>query len=115
MQDPRLDLTVTVERTGPDEVLVRVRGELDIRTAAPMLQTLGALLGEHEPELMRLDLSAVRFCDHAGLRALHSFGEVAAPGQVRIVDAHPAVVTILRLCGIGTFLGYSAGAAARTG
>ncbi|MDI6097287.1 STAS domain-containing protein [Actinoplanes sp. NEAU-A12] len=111
MQDPELDLTVTVERTGPGEALVRITGELDIRTSSPMLRPLGVLIGEPGFELMRLDLTGVGFCDHAGLRALHALGMAAGPGRVRIVAAHPSVDTILRLCGISTFLGYNAGAA----
>lgn len=112
MQDHQQDLTVVVERTGPGEVLVRVTGELDIRTTSPMVRALGALLGEDGLEQLRLDLTGVGFCDHTGLRALHALGVAAGPDRIRIVAAHPAVDTILRLCRIGTFFGYTAGAAA---
>ncbi|GIE75261.1 hypothetical protein Aph02nite_12110 [Actinoplanes philippinensis] len=115
MQDHLVDLTVTVERTGPGELLVGVAGELDIRTASPMLRTLGGLLGEDEFAVMRLNLSGIEFCDHAGLRALHALEVAAGPDRVRIVAAHPSVDVILRLCGIATFLGHPAGAATCAG
>jgi anti-anti-sigma factor len=115
MQDQQVGLTVTVEWTGPDEVVARVGGELDIRTVPPMLRELGGLLGDDGPALIRLDLSGVEFCDHAGLRALHILETTAGAGRVSIVAAHPAVDMILRLCGLSTFLGHPAGAPACTG
>lgn len=114
MHDQQEDLTVTVERTGPGELLATVAGELDIRTAAPMLRTLGRLVGGGL-ELIRLDLSGVEFCDHAGLRALNTLEMTAGAGRVCIVAAHPSVDMILRLCGLTTFLGHRAGAATFTG
>ena len=115
MQDHQQDLTVVVERTGPGDLLARVTGELDIRTAAPLLRTLVAQLDESAGGLIRLDLTGIGFCDHSGLRALHTLDEIAGPGRIRIVAAHPSVDTILRLCGVGTFLGYTAGAATCSG
>ncbi|BEL08216.1 hypothetical protein Q0Z83_064070 [Actinoplanes sichuanensis] len=115
MQDQQEDLTVTVELTGPGEVVARVSGELDIRTVSPMLRTLGGLVGDDGLELIRLDLSGVEFCDHAGLRALNTLGMTAGAGRVCIVAAHPSVDMILRLCGLRTFLGHVAGAAACAG
>jgi anti-anti-sigma factor len=114
VQDHLEDLTVTTRRTGPGELLVRVAGELDVRTAAPMLRQLTGLL-DAGPELIGLDLTGVGFCDHAGLRALHVLGEAAGPERIRIVAAHPCIDMILRLCGLETFLGYPAGAATCTG
>jgi anti-anti-sigma factor len=109
------DLTVTVRHAAPGELLIRVVGELDIRTAAPMLRQLAGMLDDDGLELIRLDLTGVGFCDHAGLRALHALGAAAGPDRVRIVAAHPSVDMILRLCGLETFLGYPAGAATCTG
>jgi anti-anti-sigma factor len=114
VHDHQEDLTVTTRRTGSGELLVRVVGELDIRTAAPMLRQLAGLLDDG-PALIRLDLTAVGFCDHAGLRALNALGESAGPDRVRIVAAHSSVDMILRLCGLETFLGYPAGAATCAG
>jgi anti-anti-sigma factor len=108
VQNQQVDLTVTVEWAGPGEVLARVSGELDIRTVSPMLRALGRLLGDDGPDLVRLDLSGVEFCDHAGLRALHTLETTAGAGRVRIVAAHPSVDMILRLCGLTTFLGHQA-------
>ncbi len=115
MQNRQVDLTVTVEWTGPGEALARVSGELDIQTVSPMLRALGGLIGDDGPELIRLDLSGVEFCDHAGLRALHRLAATAGAGRLSIVAAHPSVDMILRLCGLTTFLGHPAGAATCTG
>jgi anti-anti-sigma factor len=115
VQDQQVDLTVTVEYVAPGEVLARVDGELDIRTTTPMLRALGGLLGDDSLELIRLDLSGVEFCDHAGLRALHTLETTAGAGRVSIVAAHPSVDMILRLCGLTTFLGHPVGAATCTG
>jgi anti-anti-sigma factor len=115
VRDHQQDLTLVVEQAGPGELLVRVAGELDIRTAAPLMRTLAAMLGEHGCDLMLLDLAGIGFCDHSGLRSLHALGEAAGPHRIRIVAAHPSFDTILRLCGVGTFFGYTAGAATCTG
>ncbi|MEU4619378.1 STAS domain-containing protein [Actinoplanes sp. NPDC023801] len=113
MRELQEDLTVTARRAGPGELLVRVVGELDTRTAAPMLRQLTELL-DGGPELIRLDLTGMDFCDHAGLRALRAVEAAAGPDRVRIVAVHPSVDMILRLCGIETFLGHPAGAATWT-
>ncbi|GIE34762.1 hypothetical protein Ait01nite_078070 [Actinoplanes italicus] len=114
MRDHQEDVTVTARRTGPGELLVRVVGELDIRTAAPTLRQLAGLLDDGA-KLIRLDLTGVGFCDHAGLRALQALGVAAGPERVQIVAAHPSFDMILGLCGLETFLGYPAGAATCTG
>lgn len=101
------ELTISAEETDLGAVLVRLSGELDIRTSSALLSALGTMLGEHDGLLLRLDLSDVRFCDHTGLRALHALGEAAGPGRVRIVAAHHSVDVILRLCRIPTFLGHT--------
>jgi len=101
------ELSISAEETAPAEVFVRISGELDIQTATPLLRTLRPFAGEQGAGLLLLDLTGVRFCDHAGLRALHALGEAAGPGRVRIVGVHPSVDVILRLCRIPEFLGYT--------
>ncbi|GAA4950927.1 STAS domain-containing protein [Actinoplanes utahensis] len=107
MQHHQEELTISAEETGLREVLVRISGELDIRTSSALLGALGTMLADDDVLLLRLDLSDVRFCDHAGLRALHALGEAAGPDRVRIVAAHSSVDTILRLCRIPAFLGHT--------
>ncbi|WP_430782661.1 STAS domain-containing protein [Actinoplanes sp. G11-F43] len=102
------DLIVTTVRAGPGDTLVRVIGELDVRTTPVLSLALWAAVGERPGAPVRLDLAGVSFCDVAALRALHLLG----PERLRIVAAHRAVDTVLRLCGIGTFLGHTAGAPA---
>jgi anti-anti-sigma factor len=111
----QVGLTVTMEPSGPGELLVRVAGELDIRTVPSLLRAVGGLLGDDGPALIRLDLSGVEFCDHSGLRALHTLATTAGAGRLCIVAAHPSVDMILRLCGLTTFLGHTAEAATCTG
>ncbi|MFI9115957.1 STAS domain-containing protein [Streptomyces venezuelae] len=94
---PRMTTDVT-----PDGTLL-VSGEIDASTASTLLRALTDALRAH-PEGVALDLSAVTFCDCAGLRAF-----LAARYQhldigrlpLRVVAASPRMTRLLRLTGTG--------------
>jgi len=80
---------------------LRVRGELDLSTAADLLDALN----ESAPQapVVTVDLGEVTFIDSAGLRALLSLrGEPVAdpPRRVRLVAISDRDLGLLELCGV---------------
>src|SRR5262245_1434190 len=64
-----LTLSVSVPRgEGGDVAIVRLYGELDVRTAGDLRGTLLGLAREHD--VVVADFSGVEFCDAAGLGVL---------------------------------------------
>jgi anti-anti-sigma factor len=78
--------TVEVQRPSPSVVLLRVEGELDLWTSLPLLDAILTAFGER-PDLIAVDLSAVRSMDHTGLRML-----VEASGHVVDVGVRCALI-----------------------
>lgn len=94
---PRMTTAVTPDGT------VLVSGEIDAATAPALLRTLTRALRAH-PGGVALDLSAVTFCDCAGLRAFlaaryQHLDTVRFP--LRVVAASPRMTRLLRLTGTG--------------
>lgn len=102
-------LTVTEVGLRRDAVRVAVTGELDIGTAAALHQRLSEILDRHPGQRLELDLSALDFCDVAGLRALDDFDQTSAQArcQVRIAAAGYCFDLLLKLCATPTVLGYT--------
>src|SRR3954464_11378209 len=91
-----MDLGVSA-RVGETQSVARVRGELDLGTAARLGDQLSMLLGAGSPRLV-VDVGGVSFLDCAGLRALlcaHS-ACVARGGWLRLIDVPPSVRWVLR-------------------
>ncbi|MET7458724.1 STAS domain-containing protein [Streptomyces sp. NPDC005574] len=86
------DLLQTCTLWSKDTVLLRVIGELDVATAPLLDQAVtAALVGC--PRDFRLDLTALVFCDAAGLRALRRLTDTVHVAYVsfRLVGLHPNV------------------------
>ena len=87
-------------RTGTRlQVDVRLDGELDLATVDLVTDALAGVLDER-PELVVIDLSALRFIDACGLRAFHGIHR-----ELRTVGGHlvppmpsPHVAQVLDLC-----------------
>jgi anti-anti-sigma factor len=82
----RDDFAVEVQRPSPAVVLLRVEGELDLWTGLPLLDAILTAFDER-PDLIAVDLSAVRSMDHTGLRML-----VEASGHVVDVGVRCALI-----------------------
>jgi anti-anti-sigma factor len=85
----------------PDYTLAKVRGDLDIATAPALREGLVAALGPGTAPLI-VDLSAVSFCDAAGLAVLIGIRRrAAARGIVMLLAAPgPRLCALLRVTGL---------------
>jgi anti-sigma B factor antagonist len=94
--DPGMQLTVQPIGDG----VVRVRGELDIRTCDELERVVGAEADRGGPVV--LDLSELTFCDSTGLAGLVRLHRRAAGAGGRIVlrDPVPRVRNLLELTGL---------------
>ncbi|MYW01913.1 STAS domain-containing protein [Streptomyces sp. SID3343] len=86
--------------------LVVLVGEIDLDTAPAVRHALDECVA-HRPLDICVDMSAVSFCDCAGLNALlHGLRAARAVGaELRLHDAQPNVARILTLTGAGALLG----------
>ncbi|WP_163781074.1 SulP family inorganic anion transporter [Myxococcus vastator] len=88
----------------PPMQLLRVRGDLDVRSAANLS---AALQGPPWPRHLVLDLSDVKYMDAAGLRTVRELSEVLAVrgGRVIVVGARGGVEAMLQEAGTWTGTG----------
>ena len=83
-----------------DEVIVALRGEVDLATV-PLLERELALDPVREARAVLVDLDHVAFMDLTGLRPLLSFASPKRPGHhVAITAGPPAVQRLLELTGL---------------
>ncbi|GAA3013998.1 anti-sigma factor antagonist [Actinokineospora diospyrosa] len=94
--------TTRVEPVGPWAVLVTVRGEVDLVTAAATRRALLAALAAPEPLLLVVDLSEVDFLAAVGLSALVELRDLACARAVdlRLVVGGRAVPRLLDVTGL---------------
>ncbi len=94
---PAFDV-VSVSRD--DEVIVALRGEVDLATA-PLLERELALGPIQDARAVLVDLGRVAFMDLTGLRPLLSFAVPSRPGhRVAITEVPPPVQRLLELSGL---------------
>jgi anti-anti-sigma factor len=88
---------------------VTVSGDLDFGTAPVFRQRIRAILEDRCEGRLELDFTFLDFCDIAGMRAIHEVAEAATgmQHQTWITAAAPSLDTVLQLCEITAFLGYS--------
>jgi anti-anti-sigma factor len=83
-----------------DEVIVALRGEVDLATA-PMLERELALRPVQDARAVLVDLERVAFMDLTGLRPLLSFASPKRPGHhVAITMGPPSVQRLLDVTGL---------------
>ena len=83
-----------------DEVIVALRGEVDLATA-PLLERELALGVVMEARAVLVDLERVAFMDLTGLRPLLRFASPARPGhRVAITEGPPSVQRLLDVTGL---------------
>ncbi|HKT00275.1 MAG TPA: STAS domain-containing protein [Rugosimonospora sp.] len=97
---PRPHLSFRADWQG-DQARLSVGGEIDLLTAASLVETAGGLLGRN-PATLVLDLAQVTFCDSAGVAALvkiyHQAATVSA--QLRVRGAGDMVRHVLEISGV---------------
>ncbi|MFJ6725323.1 STAS domain-containing protein [Streptomyces sp. NPDC091281] len=85
----------------PGPVLVELRGEIDLFTAAPLAARLDALTAGPRPDLL-VDLRPVSFIDCGGLGVLLRARNraLARRGRLRLISDGGVVRRVLRLTGL---------------
>jgi anti-sigma B factor antagonist len=97
--EPGADFDV-VSVSRDDEVIVALRGEVDLATA-PLLERELALGPIRDARAVLVDLGRVAFMDLTGLRPLLSFAMPSRPGhRVAITAVPPPVQRLLELSGL---------------
>jgi anti-sigma B factor antagonist len=97
--EPLADFDV-VSVSREDEVIVALRGEIDLATA-PLLERELALGPARNARAVLVDLEQVAFMDLTGLRPLLSFVTPSRPGhRVAITAGPPPVQRLLALSGL---------------
>jgi anti-sigma B factor antagonist len=105
---PRVDPSdLTVAREMEDGIaVVRASGELDLASAPQLARAISQAAGGRRPRVL-VDLSALEFCDSAGLRALLGAArEVEARAGRLVVAVEPGgmVARLLEMAGLTEFL-----------
>ena len=90
-----LDIRITVVG---DSALISLTGELDLGTAPHLLEAVDTCLADRAREVS-IDLSAVTFCDCAGLSAIDLAGSraTARGGKLQLLSPSPQVVRLFSL------------------
>jgi anti-sigma B factor antagonist len=87
----RPELSIAVLRD-PDEIVLKLAGEIDMLTAARLSNVVNEVLGE-APVRIVLDMAGVTFCDSQGLGTLVVLSRKASHSQ-----------SVLLLTNVGEFL-----------
>jgi anti-sigma B factor antagonist len=90
---------------GPDGVVIRPRGELDMATQAELREVLEA----HAPSgALTLDLAALRFLDTSGLRLILETAEAAHRGgfDFAVLPGVPAVMRLFDVAGVAELVPF---------
>lgn len=101
-------LAITSEHHGQRSVL-RLRGELDAANEDRLRGAIRTALDHHSPQVLVLDLSALRFTDCAGLSAIMwARNHLARQGRELVLTGiQPLVRRILNLTGLNRYLHLS--------
>ncbi|WP_164842233.1 STAS domain-containing protein [Actinoplanes solisilvae] len=104
---PPFTISTTQQPCGT--LTVTVAGELDYGTASTLYRQICELLHGQQGGGLELDFSRLAFCDLAGWRAIHAVAETATKRRYRtfITAGAPCLDTVLELCAIPEFLGYT--------
>lgn len=99
-------LTVRIRFT-PNLPVIRLAGELDVASLHLLADALDSIAAAAcSGNLVLLDLSGVRFCDVAGLRAIDMCAAAleAADKQLVLYQAPPQVIKLIRITGVARHL-----------
>ena len=96
-------MQVSVVGSPDSSVVVALRGDLDIDSAAVLTTTLDHVLERPEPQVV-VDLAGVEFCDSTGLSAfvVGHRRAVALGGWLRLAGASDFLVQLLDTVGLSS-------------
>ena len=96
------DFAISAQEHG-DDVIVDVRGEVDLSTAPVLDERLSQLTDVHK---LVVDLSGVSFLDSSGLGVLVRTSNKLEEhgGVIRLVVNHPQVLKVLEITGLASTL-----------
>ncbi|GII25664.1 STAS domain-containing protein [Planosporangium mesophilum] len=100
-------LRIAVEKVGPDEVTVSVRGELDLATADQLRSAISALLNRGAVTCIGLDLRGLDFIDSTGIGTLVVAQRICQQVGVklRLTAVNAFAARILGVVGVDDSLG----------
>jgi len=86
----------------PEVITVRLSGDIDHHTAAPIRERIDAEIIKHEPSLLILDFSGVDFMDSSGIGLVMGRYRLlqGSDAKIHIVNAPPHIEKVLRLAGL---------------
>ena len=107
-------LAISAERHG-QRLVLRLRGELDAASQDQLRCAIRSDLDHHSPQVLVLDLSALRFADCSGLSAvLWAHKHLAGQGhELVLTGIQPLVRRVLHVTGLNTYLHVSTGESRR--
>lgn len=94
-----------------NELVVRVLGEIDHHSAAPLREEIDRAIFKYRAEVVKLDLSSVSFMDSAGLGLiLGRFTRITdLGGKLVIVNPSDEIDKILKLAGVRKLINVQTG------
>jgi anti-sigma B factor antagonist len=98
---------IATRATGPEELVVRLSGELDLVSRSGVVEQTTKAVGDVPAlELLVVELAGVTFCDSSGLGTLLDISRlVTDQGAVMVLrDMPPAVSRLLDLAGVDDVL-----------
>lgn len=89
-----------------NKVTVAVNGDLDLKTAGPLRESLDSLVERYRDKHLVLDLAEVDFIDSSGLGViLGRYRKLKSQGRaLTLVGVKPGVRAVLELAGITTII-----------
>ncbi|NJC69138.1 STAS domain-containing protein [Planosporangium thailandense] len=105
--DEQPKLRITVDPTGPDEVVVAVYGELDCATADQFRGVLTELLNRGDIHAIGVDLRGLAFIDSTGVGTLVVAQRISAQVGVRLrlIAVSAFATRVLGILGVDVMLG----------
>ncbi len=86
----------------PEVITVRLNGDIDHHTAAPIREKIDAEVLKHCPSLLILDFSGVDFMDSSGIGLVMGRYRLlqGKDAKINIVNAPPHIEKVMRLAGL---------------
>ena len=100
----RPELSITVQRA-PDEVVIKLAGEIDVLTVTELATIVNDLLPE-PPARIVLDMAGVTFCDSQGLGTLVVLSRKAQHAQsvLSLANVNDFLMRVLDITGLRSAL-----------
>ena len=86
----------------PEVITVRLDGDIDHHTAAPIRERVDAEISKYQPSLLILDFSGVDFMDSSGIGLVMGRYRLLKPmnGQINLINVAPHIEKVMRVAGL---------------